>query len=157
MVSGLMIEMKLYQYMNRCFINLLKAKVNNKTNTKYSNLIIIKSHFDILIVYQDLVKQLLYLTQLYDIWQSFYTNTYLIPYSIMKWVCIWLENSKLIASLSFLEVINWTTLCNNSITGYWTWLRPNLCMYMKLMTLSGFILNMKCNGWKSGNFLLWLI
>lgn len=83
MVSGLMIEMKLYQYMIRCFINLLKAKVNNKTNTKYSNLII-KSHFDILIVYQDLVKQLLYLTQLYDIWQSFYTNTYLIPYSIMK-------------------------------------------------------------------------
>lgn len=79
-----MIEMKLYQYMIRCFINLLKAKVNNKMNTKYSNLIIIKSNFDILIVYQDLVKQLLYLTQLYDIWQSFYTNTYLIPYSIMK-------------------------------------------------------------------------
>lgn len=59
MVSGLMIEMKLYQYMIRCFINLLKAKVNNKMNTKYSNLIIIKSHFDILIVYQDLVIQLL--------------------------------------------------------------------------------------------------
>lgn len=66
----------------------------------------------------------------------------------MKWVCIWLEHSKLIASLSLLEVINWTTLCNNSITGYWTRLRPNLCMLlnMKLMTLSGFILNMKCNG-----------
>lgn len=28
-----MIEMKLYQYMIRCFINLIKAKVNNKTNT----------------------------------------------------------------------------------------------------------------------------
>lgn len=63
--------------MIRCFINLLKAKLNNNTVKillqfdNYNNLIIIiKGHFDILIVYQDLVIQLLQLTQLYDIWQS---------------------------------------------------------------------------------------
>lgn len=76
--------------MIRCFINLLKAKLNNNTNTVkillqfdnyYNNLIIIiKGHFDILIVYQDLVIQLLQLTQLYDIWQSWHTNTCLIPF-----------------------------------------------------------------------------
>lgn len=147
--------------MIRCFINLLKAKLNNNTNT-VKILLQFDNYYKRSFWHFDCLPRFGYTIPTVDptIWHmAKLAHKHLSNTFFQLWSEYVFDQSiqKFSAFLSLLEVINWSTFCNNSITGNEhfgslnlcspdTYMRETLRRMWKWMTPSGFILNIKYTG-----------